>query len=546
MARYKIEDNQTRIDPLALAAGDVLYVSGLGEIVRSDDSAAVTLTGTGAILRNFGTIETQGAGFAIAGALSGELDVTIRNEAGATISGGEGGIELESDNGTTGEVRLVNAGTIEGGDTRAVNFKDLRTGNIVIENLVGGLITNAGTADVVRPGNDGDSFISIVNAGTILARVVAGETSGADAIDLQPEDGGNQAVIVNESTGIIEGGKHGITGANTAFITNLGDGQIIGRNGSGINFDTEAADGDGAVYVLNQGTISGRYDGYGDGDGDGVDVDYLIDIKNYGTIEGVGADNVENFADGIAAGGGQIRNHAGATIHGEYNGILIDDGDRNGAYAATQLNNQGTISADVGTGVQFIGDFADRIANGGTITGPVAIDAGAGDDRITNTGTLSGDVLLGDGDDLFRSDVGATHGLVDGGAGDDRIFSAADGGAVIGGLGADLISLSGDGTVLTYTDVADSNRTTGVDRVRFSSSIVLDLSQIDADTTQDGDQAFTFILNTAFTGTAGELRIKVLGETQATLLGDVDGDGHADLVINLSGSEGAILQDFVF
>ncbi|WP_375287997.1 calcium-binding protein [Sphingomonas sp.] len=532
MARYRVKDDQIVKDQLALASGDSLYVAWGGEMFSASAGAAVTLSGAGAFVRNLGYIETVGEGFAITGTLSGTIDTLIRNEDSGTIIGGAGGIKLSSPSGSDGEVRLVNAGLIAGGNTWAIDFKDLRTGTIVIENLAGGEITNYGTADVIRPGNDGESFISITNAGTIRADVVEGESASGDAIDLQPEDGGNQAVIVNETTGIIKGGKHGITGANTAFIVNLGDGQIIGRNGSGINFDTEAADGDGAVTVLNRGTISGRYDGYGDGDGDGVDVDYLIDINNYGTIEGVGADNIDDFADGIAAGGGQIRNHAGATIHGAFNGILIDDGDRNGAYAETRLNNEGTISADQGTGVQFIGDFADRVVNGGTITGPVALDTGAGDDRVTNTGTLAGDVLLGSGNDFFRSGLGASAGIIDGGAGDDRI-SATDGAqTIIGGLGRDLLAGGAGADTFVYTSIAESNRTTGADRILdYLTGDVIDLTAIDANTNLDGDQAFTSIGTAAFSGVAGELRI-AMNVNGNTLLGDVDGDRIADFAVS--------------
>jgi RTX calcium-binding nonapeptide repeat (4 copies) len=532
MARYKIGAGETREDIIALATGDSLYIDVDATVRQAGDDAGITLTGTGAFIRNFGRVETLGEGFAIGGTLSGVLDVTIRNEAGATIQGGDGAIDLESADGSSGEVKLYNAGVIEGGTTRAINFKDLLTGNIFIENAAGGVISNNGEADVVRPGNDGAAFISIVNAGTIQAGVVAGETSGGDAIDLQPEDGGNQAVILNEETGIIEGGKHGITGANTAIIVNLEGGQIIGRNGSGINFDTEQADGDLAVSVFNHGLISGRYDGYGDGDGDGVDVDYIVDVKNHGTIEGIGADDIDDFGDGIAAGGGQIRNFAGATIHGAFNGILIDDGDRNGAYAETRLNNEGTISADQGTAVRFIGDFADRVVNGGTITGPVALDTGAGDDRVTNTGTLTGDVLLVDGNDRFRSGLGAGADVIDGGAGDDRI-SATDGAqTIIGGLGRDLLAGGAGADTFVYTSIAESNRTTGADRILdYLTGDVIDLTAIDANTNLDGDQAFTSIGTAVFSGVAGELRI-AMNTNGNTLLGDVDGDRIADFAVS--------------
>lgn len=537
MARYKISSGETRTDVLPLTTGDSLIVAAGATLRQITDAAAVTLSGTGSFVRNFGLIETQGDGFAVGGTLSGAIDVTIRNEAGATIRGGDGGIDLESDSGSTGGLRFYNAGLVEGGTTRAVNFKDLLVDSIYIENAAGGVITNDGSADVVRPGNDGAAVISIVNAGTIRAGVVAGASSSGDAIDLQPEDGGNEATVLNSGTGVIEGGKHGITGANTAVITNLVGGQIIGRNGSGINFDTEAADGDGYVTVVNSGTISGRYDGFGDGDGDGVDVDYLVDVKNRGTIEGVGADNVDDFGDGIAAGGGIIRNYAAGLIHGETNGILIDDGDRNGAYAATTINNAGTISGGLNAAVQLIGSFDDRIVNTGTISGSIySIDMGDGDDRIFNAGILDGIVRLGSGSDVFRTIGDGSVEIVDGDAGDDRILGGDGSQTIAGGEGRDVLSGGGGDDTFLFNSVADSNRATGVDRITdLASGDSVDLAGIDADTTADGDQAFTMVGTSAFSGIAGELRIQA-SATSTVMMGDVDGDSVADFVLAFTGT----------
>ena len=53
-----------------------------------------------------------------------------------------------------------------------------------------------------------------------------------------------------------------------------------------------------------------------------------------------------------------------------------------------------------------------------------------------------------------------------------------------------------------------------------------DLSTIDADVNTTGDQAFTYIGDTAFTGQAGELRVlNLLSVTYVE--GDVNGDGTA-------------------
>ena len=505
MARTKISNGETITTQVDLASGDRLIVEAGGAIARAGAVPAVRVLGPEAFILNQGTISVSSSGAAVTGSLSGDLSVRIVNE--GEITGTNGAVSFSSPTGTTGSFTLINSGTIQGGTSQAVTLKDLRASTITIVNELGGLITNAGNADVLRPGHDLTTAIKVVNAGTIMAGDVANASDGGDGIDFQPQDGGVAATVVNQSTGHIEGGKHGITGANTAFILNQDGGEIIGRNGSGLNYDTEQADGDGAVRVLNHGLISGRYDGLGDGDGDGVDVDYLVTILNTGRIEGIGADNVDDFGDGVAAGGGRIVNLFGGEIFGETNGILIDDGDRNGAYAATEVINSGSIEGELGAGVRLIGDFADVLVNRGEISGATAaIDMGGGDDSVRNTGTVTGDVLLGAGADDYRGN-GTVAGTIFGGDGDDTIAGGAGDDVIVGGLGHDMMSGRGGADTYVYTSIEDAFFTGDVgdaDAIASGRGDVIDLSAIDADPNTDGDQAFTLVFSQGPTGGAGE------------------------------------------
>lgn len=490
------------------------------------------ITGNEAIVRNDGTISVTGSGdAALIGEFSGVLDLRLSNR--GTISADAAAVELSSESGTTGDVLFTNFGSIIGGDDHAIAMRDLRASTITLRNMAGGLITNDGDSDVVRPGHDAATAITVINGGTILAGTLDGESSGGDAIDFQPKDGGVAGKVVNLATGHIEGGKHGITGANDALIQNAAGGVIIGRNGSGVNFDTEAADGDGYVTVVNHGLISGRYDGFGDGDGDGVDVDYLVSIRNTGTIEGIGADLIENFADGVAAGGGRINNLASGLVHGQSNGILIDDGDRNGAYAETTLINDGTVSAELGYAVRFIGDFDDLIINSGTIAtaAEIAIDAGAGDDKVRNQGRIIGHVDLGDGNDDYRGG-GEAAGEIWGGAGDDVIVGGAGADVIVGGEGKDRLTGGAGNDLFVFADLNDSGATFGAaDRiVDFAAGDQIDLSGIDSNAAVAGDQAFAFIGDAAFSGVAGELRL-VADRGNTVIYADVDGDMTADFAL---------------
>ena len=482
-------------------------------------------------------VNDPAAGPAIAGAVSGVLGIRIFNLAGARIEGQAGAITLASDPGTTGTVRIDNSGTIDGNAANALAMRDLSATSILILNQAGGLITNDGTVDVVRPGNDAAADIRVENYGTIRAGTVANATSGGDGVDLQSKDGGHAATIVNHDGAVIEGGKHGVTGANAALIVN--DGEITGRNGSGLNFDTDLADNDGAVLVKNFGTITGAYDGYGNGDGDGVDVDYLVQIRNYGTIQGVGADNVDDFADGVAAGGGLILNKSNAIIFGETNGILIDDGDRNGAYAETRIVNDGYITGKLGYGVRLIGDFDDSVINHGTISATdhaaAAIDLGGGDDRLTNDGDIDGDVVLGAGNDVIKA--GNVFGAIFGGDGDDTINGGTRDDVIVGGVGFDQLAGGRGADTYVFTDIAEADGSdfARVDVITFGKGDTIDLSAIDADTTQDGDQAFTLNLTGTPTGTAGELVFANVSPGLSTIGGDLDGDGNLDFLIKLAG-----------
>jgi Ca2+-binding RTX toxin-like protein len=64
----------------------------------------------------------------------------------------------------------------------------------------------------------------------------------------------------------------------------------------------------------------------------------------------------------------------------------------------------------------------------------------------------------------------------------------------------------------------------------------LDLSFIDADTTIAGNQAFTFIGSSSFSGTRGEARFFTSG-SNLFLQAEINGDGNvaADMEIQLSG-----------
>jgi outer membrane autotransporter protein len=260
----------------------------------------------------------------------------------------------------------------------------------------------------------------------------------------------------------------GVTTSNVKIdnpvVINYAGGNITGNNGSGVGFD-------GHGVVINYGTISGNYAGAGkvydhkglglttsNGDGDGVDIDGVAYVENYGRIQGTGAGGLDsggnpNGADGIAAGGGSIINHAGAVIYGQSKGILIDDGADGTAVVSGRgtslangstitIVNEGTITGEKKVAVGLVGNFNDTLTNAasGVITGGTdamrlgennstvagaAVQMGAGDDTLINYGRIEGKnglaIDMGTGNDTLRLLGGSIIGAIDGGTGTNTL-----------------------------------------------------------------------------------------------------------------------------
>jgi Ca2+-binding RTX toxin-like protein len=153
----------------------------------------------------------------------------------------------------------------------------------------------------------------------------------------------------------------------------------------------------------------------------------------------------------------------------------------------------------------------------------------AGADTVK--GSAFNDILEGfDGNDSIAG--GARHDVLLGDDGNDTLFGGAGQDTMTGGAGADrfIYNAIGESKVAAMDSITDFQH--GADKI--------DLHAIDAKTTVAGDQAFTFIGNTAFSNTAGELRYDTASHT---LLGDVNGDGIADFAIAVTGIVNA--NDFI-
>ncbi|WP_373635731.1 M10 family metallopeptidase C-terminal domain-containing protein [Yoonia sp. SS1-5] len=236
-------------------------------------------------------------------------------------------------------------------------------------------------------------------------------------------------------------------------------------------------------------------------------------------------------------------NHAANTLNAAGGNDRIDgrhgDDTINGGAGRDQISGgAGVDQIDGGVG-------ADAISgNGGhdiitDTSGANVIHGNSGDDTITAGGTLYGgtgnDTLTGQGspDILFG---GRGVDILQGGAGDDRLDGGMDGDSLEGGAGADIF---------VFSFISDSfATTTGRDTILDFEigTDLIDLSNIDANRAEAGDQAFTFV--DLPTPAPGEIWVTEIG-IDSIVEADRNGDGIADLQIVLGGVTGITADDFI-
>ena len=176
----------------------------------------------------------------------------------------------------------------------------------------------------------------------------------------------------------------------------------------------------------------------------------------------------------------------------------------------------------------------------------------------TDTVYASVNYTLGAGQEIeyLRANAGAT-GLTLGGnelanvlvgnSGADTLYGGAGNDVLYGGLGADRLAGGAGADVFRFnlvgeTGVTATTRDVITDFVEGADKIAL--SNIDADTSKAGDQAFSFIGTSSFTNAAGQLRA-YQSNGQTIVEGDVNGDGVRDFRIQLNGLHALAHGDFV-
>ncbi len=163
----------------------------------------------------------------------------------------------------------------------------------------------------------------------------------------------------------------------------------------------------------------------------------------------------------------------------------------------------------------------------------------AGDKLLDVIGTSlkSNESLRFDG----RAETDGTYRILSG-AGDDTLFGGMRGDTLYGGTGADVLDGGLEADTYLYR-FANESTAASQDRMVWGLGDKIDLGQVDANANAAGNQAFTFVGKAAFSGIAGQLRYAMVGPN-AIVEGDVNGDGIADLVIQVD-NHIVVSSDFI-
>ena len=184
-----------------------------------------------------------------------------------------------------------------------------------------------------------------------------------------------------------------------------------------------------------------------------------------------------------------------------------------------------TMLGGIGNDTYVIDSEGDRVIEESfegfdTIRSSVSQTMDANTEKLVLTGT---DDLTANGNEI-RNQIFGNSGdnVIDGDDGRDLLY---------GRDGADTFVFN----AITDSDVAVSGRDIIKD-FDFAEGDRIDLSGIDADFGQAGDQGFQFVGTDAFSGQAGELRTK-FGGGNTLIQGDTNGDGAADFAVLLQGQQ---------
>jgi Ca2+-binding RTX toxin-like protein len=209
-----------------------------------------------------------------------------------------------------------------------------------------------------------------------------------------------------------------------------------------------------------------------------------------------------------------------------------DDRLAGGAGSDLLAGEEGDDTLNGGSGYDYATYFYAAAGVRIDLSTGVALDGDGGRDRLTQIEGVYGSDFA----DRITGNAGVNE--LFGNAGNDLLIGGGGQDLTVGGAGADRF-LFADGDFSANLGRADLiGDFSHADRDR------IDLRGVDANTTTAGDDAFTFIGQSAFTGVAGELRY-TFADGETVLSADLNGDRVADLFIRVEDQQALVQADFV-
>jgi Ca2+-binding RTX toxin-like protein len=517
-------------DRLTGGGGDDVLSSGAGNDILNGDSGADSLYGgagndelnggTGNDLLDGGTgddVMTGGTG----------SDIYVVDSAGDVVNEnpGEGTDEIRTSMTTFSLLGYTSIENLSAASDDAHDFRG-NSGNNVITGGGGNdnLRLQDGGNDTVLGGGGNDNLFLI---GSLTGADVVNGGDGTDTLVLQGNYAGGITLTANvtniELISIL-------AGSNTGF----------GESGAG-RYDyvltTHDANFSGAIQVrVNGSALLEGEDFTFDGSAE-LDSRFVV-YGGRGKDSLTGSQNAdifffaeERFATGDTVNGGA--GYDGMFLRGNY---TIDFNAPGYTGLFTNIENLTLTSAS-----------DERYARGGGTEFDYNLVLSNAIVKPGETLTVSGALLMAN--ETMIVDAGAeTDGVLSlfGGKASDTLKGGALADLIHGNLGADQLTGNGGADTFRYQGVGESTASSLDHILDFEAGVdKIDLSRMDADSNSAGNQAFSWIGSNAFSGSAGQLRAYQDGANWF-VEGDTNGDGVADLVIQLTVTGGPLTQgDFL-
>ncbi len=395
---------------------------------------------------------------------------------------------------------------------------------------------SGGPVSVETTGYGGRVFADFTDGGSVTDYDADISITTGDADDVIQTNAGDDTIDAGAGNDRFDGGA----GSDTASYLSATAGVSVSLVKQGQSQDTVGAGSDTLSSIEN---LSGS-----------AFADTLIGDNRDNVLAGRGGDD---FLDG-RRGDDTILGGGGADfMRGQFGNDRLEGGDGNDV-----------LRGDYGDDV-MLGGAGDDIYFVEAVNDVVIENPGEGSDEVriygtdwtvsdgvetvrvlTGSGTVTGNeernVMFGSTNENELDGRGGDD-YLNGGRGRDSLDGARGQDVLIGGLGQDWMTGGADADRFVFTDLLDSAKGA------INADVITDFSQADGDiislTQVDaisggGDDAFTFVGDAAFSGTAGELRYEFDGNGDTLVQMDSDGDGAADMAIRLNGEIDLVSADF--